>query len=184
MASGTGNGRVRSARRGGSPYPRADVWPRVLAKAADLLVAILFAWIVPSVGGVLGIVYLLLADAMPNGQSPGKRLLGIKAVHVPTRTPCNARQSVIRNFSIAVAFGLALNPILALVAVPIVLFELYMVATDPLGVRIGDVFADTQVIDGKVPLETTAPVQNASMLRKLPLPRPDVGDVEAQTRSS
>ncbi|WP_373048205.1 RDD family protein [Vulgatibacter sp.] len=157
--------------------------PRVLAKAADLLVAGLFAWIVPTVGGVLGIVYLLLADAMPNGQSPGKRLLGVKAVHVPTRQSCNARHSVIRNLPVAVAFGLALNPILALVAVPIALFELYMVATDPLGVRIGDVFADTQVIDAKVPLETTVPTHASTLIRRAPLAAPDVGDVEAQTRS-
>ena len=179
----TGNGKVRSARRGGSPYPRAETWPRVLAKAADLLVAGLFAWIVPSVGGLLGIVYLLLADAIPNGQSPGKRLLGVKAVHVPTRQPCNPKQSVIRNLPIAVAFGFALNPILALVAIPIVLFELYMIATDPLGVRIGDVFADTQVIDGKVPLQAAIPAPAKEMVRRVPLTSPDVGDVEAQTRS-
>jgi len=179
----TANGRVRSARRAGSPYPRAEIGPRVLAKAADLLVAALFAWIVPSVGGVLGIVYLLLADAMPNGQSPGKRLLGIKAVHVPTRQPCNARHSVIRNLPLAVAFGFALNPILALVGIPIALFELYMVVTDPLGVRIGDVFADTQVIDGKVPLEAAAPAPAQDLRRRVPLAPPDVGDAEARTRS-
>jgi uncharacterized RDD family membrane protein YckC len=184
MANLPGNGKVRSARRAGSPYPRAEIWPRILAKAADLLVAILFALIVPSVGGILGIVYLLLADAMPNGQSPGKRLLGIKAVHVPTRLSCNTRQSVIRNLPIAVAFGFALNPILALVAIPIALFELYMVATDPLGVRIGDVFADTQVIDGKVPLEANVPVHAGTMIRRVPLTTPEVGDAEAQTRSS
>lgn len=179
-----GNGQVRSARRAGSPYPRAELAPRILAKAADLLVAGLFAWIVPSVGGVAGIVYLLLADAMPNGQSPGKRLLGVKAVHVPTRRACSTQQSVIRNLPLAFAFALSLNPILALVAVPIVLFELYMVATDPLGVRIGDVFADTQVIDGKVPFETQAPARSEEMIRRVRLGGAEVGDVEAQTRCS
>jgi len=154
----------------------------VLAKAADLLVAGLFAWLVPSVGGVVGLVYLLLADAMPNGQSPGKRLLGVKAVHVPTRRPCDVRASVIRNLPVAVAFAFALNPILALVAVPVALFELYMVATDPLGVRIGDVFADTQVIDGKVPLDAAAPT-HVPLLRRPPIAASDV-DVEAQTRAS
>ena len=182
MARGAGNGSVRSARRGGSPYPKAELAPRVLAKAADLLVAGLFAWLVPTAGGVVGVVYLLLADAMPNGQSPGKRLLGVKAVHVPTRRPCDVRASIIRNFSVALAFGLALNPILALVAVPVALFELYMLATDPLGVRIGDVFADTQVIDGKVPLDAAVPVHTAPM-RRPPLAAPEV-DAEAQTRIS
>ena len=183
MTPGAGNGQVRSARRGGSPYPKAELTPRVLARMADLLVAALFALLVPSVGGVVGIVYLLLADAMPNGQSPGKRLLGVKAVHVPTRRSCDVRASVIRNLPVAVAFGFALNPILALVAVPVALFELYMVATDPLGVRIGDVFADTQVIDGKVPLDATVPT-HAAMIRRPPMAAPDVGYVEAQTSIS
>jgi len=34
--------------------------------------------------------------------------------------------------------------------VPIVGFEAYMIFTDRLGIRIGDVFADTQVVDAKV----------------------------------
>jgi hypothetical protein len=34
--------------------------------------------------------------------------------------------------------------------VPIVAFEAYMIYSDRLGIRIGDIFADTQVVDGKV----------------------------------
>lgn len=181
MNGGGGNGTVRSARRGGSPYPKAELVPRALAKLADLLVAGLFAWLVPSVGALLGIAFLLFCDGMPNGQSPGKRLLGVKAVHVPTRKPCDVRRSIIRNLPVAVAFGFALNPFLALVAVPIALFELYMISTDALGIRIGDIFADTQVIDAKVPLEATVPQR--AMLRA-PATLPEVEGAEAQTRSS
>lgn len=183
MESGPARKTVRSARRGGSPYPRAEIVPRVLAKIADFLVAILFAWLVPSFAGDLfGVVYLLLADAMPNGQSPGKRLFGVKVVHVPTRRPCDSRRSVIRNIPLAFAFLIALsNPILALVALPIVLFELYMVCTDPLGVRIGEIFADTQVIDGKVPFEEPA---QQGVVRHRTLPAPEVGEAEAQVRST
>jgi hypothetical protein len=36
------------------------------------------------------------------------------------------------------------------VGVPIVAFEAYMAWSDRLGIRIGDIFADTQVVDGKV----------------------------------
>jgi uncharacterized RDD family membrane protein YckC len=164
---------AREDTRKGSPYPRVELLPRLLARAADLLVAGLFAYLVSGVGPLVGVFYVLVADGLPNGQSPGKRLLGIKAVHVPTRTPCNLRRSVLRNLPVALAFALTLNVFLALVAVPILLFEAYMTVTDPLGVRLGDVFADTQVIDAKVPFATGAadPVR-----RRATLPAADVGE--------
>jgi uncharacterized RDD family membrane protein YckC len=151
-----------SARRGGSPYPKVEFWPRLLAKAADALVALLFAWLVPAVGVAMAVAYLLFCDALPNGQSPGKRLLGVKVVHVPTRQSCTVRPSVIRNLPVAIAAAAMLaNTFLAIVALPIVLFELYMAYTDALGIRIGDVFADTQVVDAKIPLEAPEPVGRA-----------------------
>lgn len=175
MRPATGQPPIRSARRGGSPYPRADLALRLLAKSADLLVAVLFVALVPTVGSLLALAYLLFVDGMPNGQSPGKRLMGVKAVHVPTRQGCNLRQSVVRNLPVAIAFGFAINPFLLLVAIPVGLFELYMVVTDPLGVRIGDVFADTQVIDGKVPLESTVPQEQQVVRRSVvPLSAPGV----------
>jgi hypothetical protein len=36
------------------------------------------------------------------------------------------------------------------VGLPIIAFEAYMVWSDRLGIRIGDIFADTQVVDAKV----------------------------------
>jgi uncharacterized RDD family membrane protein YckC len=177
---------LRSARRGGSPYPKADLVPRLLAKTADLVVATMFYLLVPNVGALAGLIYLLLADAMPNGQSPGKRLLGVKAVHVPTRRACGVRESIVRNLPVALACGIALNPFLLLVALPVLLFELYMVSTDALGVRIGDVFADTQVIDAKVPFAVVEAQPGTTLVRtRAPMATPEVGDAaEVQTRST
>jgi uncharacterized RDD family membrane protein YckC len=168
MVRRAGNGKDPSARRGGSPYPKVEFWPRLLAKIADALVAALFAWLVPVVGAAMAIAYLLLCDGLPNGQSPGKRLLGVKVVHVPTRRSCTVRPSVIRNLPIAVGAAFLLEPFLAIVAVPILIFELYMAHTDALGIRIGDVFADTQVIDAKVPLEAPLPESRRFSRRALP----------------
>lgn len=158
-----------------SPYPKVELLPRLLARAADLLVAGIFAY-VDTVGPFLGVAYVLLADGLPNGQSPGKRLLGIKAVHVPTRRPCSVRQSVLRNLPIGVALALivGLNPFLAWVAVPILLFEGYSAVTDALGLRFGDVLADTQVIDAKVPFATGVAAVPAR--RRATLPAADVGE--------
>jgi uncharacterized RDD family membrane protein YckC len=41
--------------------------------------------------------YLLLADALPNGQSIGKRMLGTAVVDQRTRRPCGIGQSLVRN---------------------------------------------------------------------------------------
>ena len=165
--------RTRSADRKGSPYPKADLVPRLLAKVADLLVASAFWYFVPGVGAILGLVYLLTCDGLPNGQSPGKRLLGIKAVHVPTRRSCGVSQSLLRNVPVALALMLSSNPFLIVAALPILGFELYLVVTDPRGARIGDVFADTQVIDGKVPFD--APVVAGGPLPARPL-RGELGE--------
>lgn len=170
--------RTRSARQR-SPYPKADLGLRMLAKVADLLVAAGFGVFIPGIGVILGLVYLLACDGLPNGQSPGKRLLGVKAVHVPSRRSCGPSRSVVRNLPVALAFAFATNPFLAIAAVPILGFELYLVVTDPRGARIGDVFADTQVIDGKVPFE--APVQPSELL-ETPARRPLAGEVTNASR--
>lgn len=122
----------------------------------------------------MAIVFLLLCDGLPNGQSPGKRLLGIKVAHVPTRRPCDLRSSAIRNLPVATAAAFLVAPYVAVVAVPIVLFELYMSYTDALGIRIGDVFADTQVIDAKISLEAEERVPQ-SLPRRPVLPA-EVGE--------
>lgn len=148
----------RAARREGSPYPKAELAPRLVAKAIDLLLAYLLAWIVPAVGPLVGMGYLLAADSIHNGQSIGKRLMGIRTIHIPSRTSCSLAQSAVRNLPNSLAFALALNPVLILVSGPILAFEAYMAFSDPQGIRIGDIFADTQVIDAKVPVGEAVPM--------------------------
>ena len=49
--------------------------------------------------GIAGFVgYLLLADALPRGQSLGKRAMGTAVVDSRTGRPCGIGQSVLRNF--------------------------------------------------------------------------------------
>ena len=50
-----------------------------------------------SIGVFLFVVYLLFADALPNGQSVGKRILGIAVVDGRTGRPCSVAQSFTRN---------------------------------------------------------------------------------------
>jgi len=43
------------------------------------------------------IVYLLFQDALPNGQSIGKRVMKIAVVNKTTRKPCKHTESIVRN---------------------------------------------------------------------------------------
>jgi uncharacterized RDD family membrane protein YckC len=145
---------MRDARPEGSPYPKADLTLRGLARLADFALAFVVAQSAPQVGPVLAAIYLLAADGLMSGQSVGKRIFGIRTVVVPRRAPAGYHESVLRNapFALVAVFWAVplLWPMLFVAGIPIVAFESYMIFTDRHGVRIGDIFADTQVVDAKV----------------------------------
>ena len=73
--------------------------------------------------------YFILSDALPNGQSLGKKLLGIKVVSKKTGKPCTILQSIVRNI---------FTPILGVIDAALILGSNRQ--------RLGDVFANTIVI--------------------------------------
>ncbi len=169
---------MREGPKKASPYPKADLTLRALARLVDLLVAFALAWWAPPVGPFAAAVYVLVADALMNGQSPGKRLFGIRVMSVPRRAPAGLVDSVLRNspFALVAVFASVpwLWPALFAAGVPILAFESYRVVVEKQGIRIGDMFADTQVVDGKVlakpepasqPLATPAPARPSSSAR-------------------
>lgn len=145
---------MRDARPEGSPYPKADLTLRGLARLADFALAFVLAQSAPQVGPILAALYLLAADGLMQGQSVGKRIFGVRTVVLPRRAPAGYHESVLRNapFALVAVFWAApmLWPMLFVAGLPIVGFEAYMIYTDRLGIRIGDIFADTQVVDAKV----------------------------------
>jgi len=145
---------VRDARPEGSPYPKADLTLRGLARLADFTLAWVVAQSAPQVGPLLAAFYLLAGDGLMSGQSVGKKIFGVRTVVVPRRAPAGWHESVLRNAPfalVAVFYAIPLLwPVLFVVGLPIVGFETYMIFTDRLGIRIGDIFADTQVVDAKV----------------------------------
>jgi hypothetical protein len=150
---------MREVRKHGSPYAKADLTLRGLARVVDLLLALSIVVASPRLGPMFAAVYLLVADGLASGQSIGKRLFGVRAMVIPDRHgargwPAGYRESALRNAPfalVALFYGVPmLWLVLVLIGVPIVAFESYMVWTDRLGLRIGDVFGDTQVVDAKV----------------------------------
>jgi uncharacterized RDD family membrane protein YckC len=164
---------MRDARPEGSPYPKADLTLRGLARLVDFTLAFVVAQSVPQVGPVLAALYLLAADGLMTGQSVGKKIFGIRTVVVPRRAPAGYHESMLRNAPfalVAVFFAVPLLwPMFFVAGLPIVGFEAYMIFTDRLGIRIGDVFADTQVVDAKV-LAKDAAVAAAPLSQVAPAP--------------
>lgn len=148
-------GRFFSARPQGSPYPKAELLPRLLARLTDLILAGLLPLVAGEPGLVVAVLYLLFADGMLHGQSPGKKLLGIKVVCVPSRREASYRESALRNFPFACALLVAQVPEIGAslfwILGPAVLgLEGWQVLSDALGLRLGDLFGQTQVVDTKV----------------------------------
>jgi uncharacterized RDD family membrane protein YckC len=139
-----------------SPYPRCSTVLRVLARAADLGVAWVLWLAAGRAGLVVALLYLLLADGMFRGQSLGKRIFGVKAVFLPSRTDARFRDSTLRNAPLALIVLLRMMPeplgLRAALGGMLVIgsVEAWKALRDPLGRRLGDVWAQTQVVDGKV----------------------------------
>jgi uncharacterized RDD family membrane protein YckC len=140
----------------GSPYPKASLLLRVGARLVDVAVAWGLWVLCGAAGSVVALLFLLLADGMLQGQSVGKRIFGVKVMHLPTRSAARHRDSTLRNAPLALIILLGMMPEgLGLVAGAAGLLvigglEAWRVLKDPLGWRLGDMWAQTQVVDGKV----------------------------------
>jgi uncharacterized RDD family membrane protein YckC len=150
---------MRDARPEGSPYPKADLTLRGLARLFDLALALAAAQVPGPAGPLLACLYLLGSDGLLHGQSLGKRIFGVRTMTIARGAsagrPAGYRESMLRNLPLALLalfYGITLVGwlLLFVVGIPVLAFESWMVWSDRLGIRIGDIFADTQVVDAKV----------------------------------
>ncbi|MDR0966308.1 MAG: RDD family protein [Myxococcales bacterium] len=138
-----------------SPYPKLEARPRLLARLLDVAVALaMFAALRGAAGALLAALYLFVADALFQGQSPGKKCLGIKVVQIATRQGAGIWASMRRNALASLCALLTLIPVagawIALgAALILAIVEFISMRRHPLGMRLGDRLAVTQVIDGK-----------------------------------
>lgn len=150
----------------GSPYPKASLFLRGGARLVDLAIAFGLYSITGPAGLVMALLYLLFADGMLHGQSLGKKLWGVKVIYLPNRAPARHRDSVLRNSPLGLAIIFGMMPDVgakAFVAGVLVVgaIEAWKVYRDPLGIRLGDAWAETQVVDGKVVIgQTVASLPN------------------------
>ncbi len=137
----------------------ADMLNRVIAKTIDLIIVIALYEIIPKVGYLAGISYLLIADGLFQGRSAGKRLIGLKVIiHEDTgiHSFCGFKESIIRNLPFAAGYILfsIMNAIpfigwlfAYLIAAAIIVFESLIILGNEKGIRLGDELAKTRVVE-------------------------------------
>jgi len=130
---------------------RARYLARLVAKAADLIVA-MSLWHIPGAAGVFAaLFYVLFCDGFPGGRSLGKALTGLKVVRID-RDGMDFQSSMMRNLSVSAPFLLYLFPVVGpflayTIGLAILLIETYLGFYDPDGQRAGDTFAETLVVE-------------------------------------
>lgn len=134
---------------------RADFINRCVAKFVDIIIAGAMSQIVRLWGPLAGLTYLLIADGILEGRSPGKRLIGLRVVDKYTDKACDLKKSIIRNVPLGLVFLFAMIPFVGwilffTVGLIIVAFECWLMYSDDGGSRIGDILADTQVLSDKI----------------------------------
>lgn len=132
-------------------YKKADTFQRFFAYAIDAVISNLCSMI-PIVGGLIGFLYMLLRDGLMDGQSIGKKLLGLKTM--TGFGPATYSDSVRRNIIFAIPNLVMVIPFIGwgigvILEIIIWVIEIYRVVTDPYGRRYGDEWAGTQVVSEK-----------------------------------
>ncbi len=129
-------------------YPKAQVLNRFIAKLIDLLIVAAASKLVPPVGVIAGLAYILLADGFGGGRSVGKRLIGLQTIVPRTREPAGFRESIVRNLPCALAQLAFEIPYVGWMGWGAVLsLEALLVIGNEQGRRLGDEIAKTQVLE-------------------------------------
>ena len=123
---------------------------RLMAKGLDLFCALIISTLLYPFGLYLSILYIAFADALKNGQSIGKKILGFSVTHLETGKSCSFKMSAIRNLPIIVPLIFSIIPLWGwafslILGVPLILLEIYLLSKLDSGLRLGDVMADTVV---------------------------------------
>jgi uncharacterized RDD family membrane protein YckC len=133
-----------------NPMARARL-TRLVAKLIDVGLVTLGAIFYYPMGLILGVIYLCISDSLYDGQSIGKRLMGFGVISLIDGTPCNTRQSFIRNLPFTVPLFFLIFPFWgwifsAVFALPLAAMEVYFLFKQKSMHRLGDLMADTTVI--------------------------------------
>lgn len=134
---------------------RSTPFHRCIAKGIDLVIVTTIFFVAQSIwkplGPLLGAFYAAIQDSMAGGQSIGKRIIGLKTLDDSTGLGCSAFSSGMRNLPWVVSVLCATIPVvwvfILLICIPILILETYLVREVQTGVRLGDIMANTLVVE-------------------------------------
>lgn len=134
---------------------RSTPFHRCVAKGIDLIVITVIFFVGKTIGGPLGPLLAALVagaqDSWSGGQSIGKKIIGLRALDDETGVSCSALSSCMRNLPLVLVYLFASVPVLwglsLIAALPFILLEIYLVFTLETGVRLGDIMANTLVVE-------------------------------------
>jgi uncharacterized RDD family membrane protein YckC len=134
---------------------QTTIFQRFSSKAIDLvvIVAIYFlgkaVW--PPIGSAAAAFFAAFQDSFGNGQSVGKRIMGLRVADDATGMNCSMWSSLLRNLPLTIAALFAGVPVFwafaLFVSVPVLVLESYLIFTVDCGVRLGDIMGNTLVVE-------------------------------------
>lgn len=150
-------------------YNKASL-ARIFAKFIDILISFLCSLFLGKLGLCLGLSYLMIADSLFNGESFGKKVLGLRVISLIDAESCTFKQSFVRNlpvfaplvFTFAEGWG---GLISFLTLIPIYSIEIYLIIDPKSYHRMGDILAETTVIgnDPTVEINSNLHMQRANL---------------------
>lgn len=121
---------------------------RTAARVIDFILVAAVLEIVPKAGYFAGLTYLLLGDGFLDGSSIGKRLVRLRVVSSETGAPCTLKDSILRNSTLALGFGLWIVPWIGWIFITAACaLEFILMIGNRSGMRLGDEIAKTLVIE-------------------------------------
>jgi len=136
--------------------PKANVLHRFIAKFLDFLIVAACAKLIPPIGFFAGVAYLLIADGLWEGQSVGKRIIGLQTIKVSGGGAGSFQESIIRNVPLAMGWIAGVIPYVGWLLVGgVIALEALLIIGNDRGLRIGDEIAQTQIIDRVAVPQTT-----------------------------
>ncbi|MGO9377389.1 MAG: RDD family protein [Dissulfurispiraceae bacterium] len=128
---------------------KASLLLRVMAKTLDCIIIAAALKAIPRVGFMAALAYLLICDGLFDGRSLGKKVMRLKVVSSSTASDGSYRDSMIRNAPFALGLALFNIPFIGWVfPILILAFEFLLALGNDEGIRLGDEFAGTKVVEG------------------------------------
>lgn len=127
---------------------KASLLLRVMAKLVDFILIAAAITLLPRVGHLAGLVYLLISDGLFDGRSLGKKVLRLRVLSLPAGTGGSFRDSVLRNSTLFFPLLLYNIPLLGWIfAAAVLALEFLLTLGNGDGMRLGDDFARTKVVE-------------------------------------